>query len=158
MASTRVGRMEVDRNGLEVLGPQECLRLLGSVSLGRIAVTDRALPVILPVNFHLAQDQILIRTGRGTKLYAAARNAVVAFEVDAVDPVQHTGWSVMVTGFANELIDPAKPPLRELTRAGDVLRIPRWAPRGDERIISISIELISGRRIFQGALASGVRR
>jgi nitroimidazol reductase NimA-like FMN-containing flavoprotein (pyridoxamine 5'-phosphate oxidase superfamily) len=28
---------------------------------------------------------------------------LVAFEVDDIDPVSHTGWSVVVTGSAREL-------------------------------------------------------
>jgi nitroimidazol reductase NimA-like FMN-containing flavoprotein (pyridoxamine 5'-phosphate oxidase superfamily) len=77
--------VEVDRNGLEVLSREECLRLLGTAVLGRVAVSTAALPTILPVNFRFDGRQVLIRTGRGTKLDAATRNAVVAFEVDEVD-------------------------------------------------------------------------
>jgi hypothetical protein len=43
--------MEIDRNGLEVLSRHECLRLLGTATLGRIGVTSDALPTVLPVNF-----------------------------------------------------------------------------------------------------------
>ena len=77
-----------DLNGLEVLDPSECMRLLGSVSLGRIGLSSDALPVVLPVNFVLVGDQIVVRTRRGTKLAAATRNAIVAFEVDQLDPNQ----------------------------------------------------------------------
>ena len=149
MTSARVRAMEVDRNGLEVLEREECLRLLATATLGRIALTEGALPVVLPVNFHVAADHILIRTSRGTKLDAATRNAVVAFEVDEIDPLSHTGWSVMVTGVAKELSDPGEQPTFDLIRASELLRIPRWARRGGERIIAISIELVSGRRITQ---------
>lgn len=116
--------MEVDRNGLEVLDRDECLRLLATAELGRIALTDDALPVIVPVNFRLAQQLVLIRTGLGTKLDAATRNAVVAFEVDDVDPVRKVGWSVMVQGIARELADPGRSPTAELIRASELLRIP----------------------------------
>jgi nitroimidazol reductase NimA-like FMN-containing flavoprotein (pyridoxamine 5'-phosphate oxidase superfamily) len=134
--------MEFDRNGLEVLGRAECLRLLGTATLGRVAVTADALPVILPVNFLVADDQIVIRTGRGTKLDAATRNAVVAFEVDDIDPMYHTGWSVLVTGVA-----------RDLTAHPELLELPhlpaRWAPEqsADGRLVAISLDLVSGRRI-----------
>ena len=74
--------MELDRNGLEVLASDQCLRLLAQAPLGRVGLTSGALPVILPVNFLLQEDHILVRTGRGTKLDAATRNAVVAFEAD----------------------------------------------------------------------------
>ena len=80
------GFVEVDRNGLEVLDRQECLRLLATATIGRIGITLGALPVILPVNFRLVDDRIVFRTGVGTKLDAATCNTIVAFEVDAVDP------------------------------------------------------------------------
>ena len=143
--------MEVDRNGLEILARDECLRLLATAMLGRIALTHRALPTVLPVNFRLAGERILIRTSRGTKLDAATRNAVVAFEVDDIDPDSHTGWSVVVTGVAQELIDPAEPPLPELIATSELVRIPRWAPSSHERIIAITLELVSGRRLLAGS-------
>jgi uncharacterized protein len=43
--------MEVDRNGLEVLGRDACLRLLASATLGRVGVSSGALPSVVPVNF-----------------------------------------------------------------------------------------------------------
>lgn len=133
--------MEVDRNGLEILGRAECLRLMGLATLGRIGVTSGALPVVLPVNFHLDGERILVRTGPGTKLDVATRDAVVAFEVDDFDPIDHTGWSVAVTGTAHAMTDAA-----ELASVkGQPLA--RWAPRGDQAVITISTELISGRRI-----------
>lgn len=135
------GFVEVDRNGLEVLDRSECLALLGTAMLGRIAVTFGALPVILPVNFRLVEDQVVFRTGIGTKLDAATCETIVAFEVDELDPLAHVGWSVVVTGYATEVTDPA-------ARAAVVrANIPRWAPSDGERYIAVSTEMITGRRI-----------
>lgn len=133
--------MEVDRNGLEVLDDAECLRLLSSHHVGRVAITTGALPAILPVNYHLVGRHILFRTGIGTKLDAATRNAVVAFEVDDSDPVAHTGWSVMAVGIARDLTGV----LTEL--AFDETIIPRWAAGADGRVVVIAAERLSGRRI-----------
>jgi nitroimidazol reductase NimA-like FMN-containing flavoprotein (pyridoxamine 5'-phosphate oxidase superfamily) len=140
--------MEVDRNGLEVLGRDACLRLLATATLGRVGISSGALPSVLPVNFRFDGRQILIRTGVGTKLDAAVDNAVVAFEVDEIDPVEHTGWSVMVTGVARELTDPGE------LAAAQVPPLARWAPGGEDRVIAISTELVSGRRIVPGLAAS----
>lgn len=136
-----MGAVEIDRNGLEVLEREECLTLLGRASLGRVGVTIGALPSVVPVNYRLVGDEVVIRTGAGTKLDAATRNAVVAFEVDEMDPIEHTGWSVMVTGVAREVVDAAE--IAELSRRP----LPHWAPGGKERIIAISTELATGRRI-----------
>lgn len=134
--------MEVDRNGLEVLSRQDCLRLLGTAVLGRVAVTTRALPTIVPVNFRFDGSEILIRTGRGTKLDAATRNAVVAFEADDIEPARHTGWSVVVTGVAREVTEPAQ--LAQVERLG----LDRWAGGPDHRVVAISTDVVSGRRIL----------
>jgi len=133
--------MDLDRNGLEMLDRIECARLLACSTIGRIAVTVGALPVILPVNFLIDGDRILIRTGEGTKLDAAVRDAVVAFEVDHIDPIEHGGWSVCVTGIARELRDAAD--LHRVSR----LPLAHWAPNGPSRVMAVSMDLVSGRRI-----------
>jgi uncharacterized protein len=80
----------------------------------------------------------------GTKFDAAANNAVVAFEVDEIDPVAHIGWSVMVTGMARELTDPGE------LAATQTPPLARGTPGDDHRVIAISTELLSGRRIVAG--------
>jgi nitroimidazol reductase NimA-like FMN-containing flavoprotein (pyridoxamine 5'-phosphate oxidase superfamily) len=134
--------VEVDRNGLEVLGRDECIALLAGATFGRIAITSNALPVVLPVNYVLLDDRIVVRTGRGTKLDAATRNTVVAFEVDEIETVEQTGWSVVVTGVARALVAPDE--------IDDVSASPpaRWAPGRDGRYIAISTDMVSGRRIL----------
>ena len=133
--------MELDSNGLEVLERDECLRLLSKATIGRVGVTSGALPTILPVNFHLDGDRILIRTGMGSKLDTALRNAVVAFEVDDWDAFDHTGWSVVVTGIASAVTDPD-----DFDR---VMRLPlaRWATEGEYAVMALSTDLVSGRRL-----------
>ena len=133
--------VEIDRDGLEVLDREECMRLLATATLGRIALTSGALPTVLPVNFALDGDRIVIRTGRGSKLDAATRDAVVAFEVDELEPTWRSGWSLVVTGVAREVTHPD-----EVARLSSLLGR-RWPARGDERLITIPVELISGRRL-----------
>ena len=117
------------------------MQLLEHAAIGRVGVCFNALPAVLPVNFAVLDGDIVIRTGGGTKLEAALSNAVVAFEVDGVDEVSRTGCSVMLTGVAKEITDPA-----ELER---VRRLPLqpWAPRPRDRFIRIASYLMSGRRI-----------
>lgn len=133
--------MEIDRNGLEVLDRENSLRLLGTATLGRVGVSLGALPIVLPVNFRLIEDQIVFRTGIGTKLDVATCNQIVAFEADDYEPLSHAGWSVVVTGVAREITDPA-----EVT-ALSAVPIPRWAPHGNGRTVAISTDLVSGRRV-----------
>jgi nitroimidazol reductase NimA-like FMN-containing flavoprotein (pyridoxamine 5'-phosphate oxidase superfamily) len=133
--------MAYDRNGLEILDRGESLGLLAGSAVGRLAISVGALPVILPVNFVLDDERILIRTGDGTKLDAALRDAVVAFEVDDFDAFDHSGWSVCVTGMAREVRDPD-----DLERIAD-LPLPHWTPKGVSHIVAVSMDLVSGRRL-----------
>jgi nitroimidazol reductase NimA-like FMN-containing flavoprotein (pyridoxamine 5'-phosphate oxidase superfamily) len=131
----------VDRNGLEVLTHEECLILLGRATLGRVGLSIGALPTVLPVNFRLVDGHVVFRTGVGSKLDAATRGAVIAFEVDEVDALSHTGWSVVVTGVAEEA-----PPAGW---AGEIAStaVPRWAPQGSSRLLFLATDIVSGRRI-----------
>ena len=141
--------MEHDRNGLEVLDRDECLQLLSGCSLGRVAVSVGALPVILPVNFLLDRERILIRTGPGTKLDAATRDSVVAFEVDHIDPFSHGGLERVRhrDGSGGEGRGGARARRQELP-------LPHWTPNGVGHIMAVSIEIVSGRRIPRAATAA----
>jgi nitroimidazol reductase NimA-like FMN-containing flavoprotein (pyridoxamine 5'-phosphate oxidase superfamily) len=133
--------MDIDRNGLEVLPREECLRLLRRARIGRVAVSVDALPAVLPVNFTVLGDNIVFRTNPGAKLDAALANNVVAFEVDDVDPVYHTGWSVLVQGMAREVSEPEQ--VAEVRRAP----LRAWAGHGRDRFVRIATDNVSGRRI-----------
>jgi nitroimidazol reductase NimA-like FMN-containing flavoprotein (pyridoxamine 5'-phosphate oxidase superfamily) len=133
--------MTIDSVGLRVLTRAECVDLLGSTPIGRIVFTDRALPAVQPVNFVLDGQNVVIRTGLGTKLAAAARNTVVAFEADEFDKEGRTGWSVTVIGHARAATDPAE--IARLSR----LPLTLWVPGGRDHYIVLPIEHISGRMI-----------
>lgn len=138
-----------DRNGLEVLRREDCLALLRGRSVGRIGVTMSGLPVILPVAFALIPGGIVVRTGLGTKLSAATRNAVVAFEADAVDETTRTGWSVAVTGYAREVT--SRDEMAEL----DALPLTPWVhPDRASHYVVISTDVMTGRRLLPAVAES----
>ena len=132
--------VETDRSGLEILDREECLRLLGTVTLGRVGVTIGALPVVVPINFKLVGDQVVFRVGVGTKLDTAIHNVVVAFEADDVKPVGGGGWSVSITGLAREVIDPHV--INEMRQA----HVARWMEWGADRFLAIPTDIVTGRR------------
>ncbi|MGY1808320.1 pyridoxamine 5'-phosphate oxidase family protein [Blastococcus sp. SYSU D00669] len=82
----------------QALGYDECLRLLGTAGIGRLAYTRSALPVVRPVSFTLREDDVVIPVRLGSPLLDSVRGAVVAFEADAYDPAERTGWTVSVVG------------------------------------------------------------
>ncbi|MGH9265970.1 MAG: pyridoxamine 5'-phosphate oxidase family protein [Acidimicrobiales bacterium] len=134
--------MELDRNGLEVLSREECLQLLAGSVVGRVVVTDRALPAAFPVNFTLFDDDVVFLSSEGSKLEAVSTGQVVAFEVDEIDPRSQTGWSVLIQGWAGLIEDP-----EELERAR-ALGLQPWAPRPPGQFVRIRAELVSGRRLL----------
>lgn len=135
--------MELDQNGLEVLEREECLSLLTTVPVGRIGLSVDALPVVLPVNYAVdrPRDRLVLRTAEGAKLRAALTGSVVAFESDHIDPFSHTGWSVLVRGSSKVLTDPAE--IEEARR----LPLRPWANEATDYWVSISTDLVTGRRV-----------
>jgi len=91
--------VELDRN--------QCLELLGRAGVGRVVLSVDCIPVALPVNMSVLDGDVVFSTGAGSKLDAAVGGQVVSVEVDDVDHLYHTGWSVLVTGIAQLLSDPA---------------------------------------------------
>jgi uncharacterized protein len=127
---------------LEVLSSDECRALLADASLGRVGVNVNALPVILPVVYRVEDDTIWFFTEVGTKLHAAASNAVIAFEVDSLTDEQ--GWSVLVIG-RSFLSDEAS--RATALRAAGLTAI---APGVRSQLVGISIHHVSGRRFTFG--------
>ena len=95
-----------DERALVVLSQRECLALLRTEQVGRVVFTERALPAVVPITFAVLDDAIVLATRAGTRLARSARGGVLAFEADRLDPVTRTGWSVVVTGMAEYVVDP----------------------------------------------------
>jgi nitroimidazol reductase NimA-like FMN-containing flavoprotein (pyridoxamine 5'-phosphate oxidase superfamily) len=144
--------MQIDRNGLEVLDDASCRRLLASATIGRVGLCSGALPTVLPVNFLLIDDGVVFRTGRGSKLAAATHGTVVAFEADDIDPLTHSGWSVVVTGMAREVSG-----LDDLERLR-TLPLAHWGDSDADRYVVISTDIVTGRRIPETGSAMRVVR
>lgn len=131
--------MDVRPRQLLELTRAESLRLLGTVSFGRIVFTRNAMPAIRPVNHIVDNRAIIIRTHLGAALLADV-GLVVAYEADDIDPFEHTGWSVIVTGLATLVRD-----------TGEVARYERslrpWVTGDRNQIIRIRPEFVTGYRL-----------
>lgn len=133
---------------LVVLPADECRRLLATRQLGRIGLPGTPFPVILPVNFMLDGDAVVIRTDSPT-ITAVAHHTRVAFEVDDVDERTRSGWSVLVQAFAEEVTGDRRAELVERMRtAGGT----PWAPGEHGHWIRLVPEVVTGRRIIPGRL------
>lgn len=75
------------------------------------------------MNHALDGTSIVFRSAVGSKLQAAESTAVVAFEVDGYEAALQEGWSVVVAGTAEVVIEAADPvPAGKLRAAGLVRR------------------------------------
>jgi len=98
--------------------------LLGGANVGRVALKLDALPMVLPVNFSLFENDIVFRTSAGTKLHQAAARTVLTFESDGFELDGMSGWSVLVQGVSRVVNEPV-----ELLKVG-VLTLEPWAHDG----------------------------
>ena len=136
-----MSRYPADHSGLEILPYDECLRLLGTVPVGRVSFFADGEIVVLPVNHVMDGSDPVFRTARGSKLSAAEGQDVVAFEADAYDERTRTGWSVLVNGRAHAIYE--DPEIRHLSRLG----LQPWAASAKHAFwIRIRPVSISGRR------------
>lgn len=133
------------------LDRQECLRLLEGAPIGRIVHTRHALPAVLPINFCLDSDSaVLLRTSADSELASAVDGVVVAFEADEVDATTRSGWSVVVTGCATVVTDPAEH--ARLSLSG-----PRpWMAIREDVFIRIEAALVTGRQLVGARPLSAV--
>jgi hypothetical protein len=144
---TEQGRHVEQARGLGVLGRDDCMRLLDSVTIGRVVFSARALPAVAPVNFAVVDDEIVLRTGAGSKLDAAVANSVVAFEADQFDLERRDGWSVVVVGQARVVTDEDQIALL------DELGLQCWLVGDRANYVAVRPELISGRVLVPVDLA-----
>jgi uncharacterized protein len=90
------------RRALEELSSDECFTLLGQETVGRLVYVDDLGPAAIPVNYALAGHGIVFRSEDGSKIRALPEHGV-AFEVDHIDEVSRSGWSVLVRGTSEEV-------------------------------------------------------
>ena len=129
---------------VEVLSAAECRQLLEAHRFGRIAVDGHDGLAIFPVNYIYSGGHLAIRTDPGAKLDGAVQNSV-AFEIDDVDELMRTGWSVLVTGAAYEVTEA----LDEESRLIRDFPVDSWA--GDKtRWLRIEPRAITGRIVRRG--------
>lgn len=131
---------------MEELGPAEAMALLSSATFGRVVFTSAALPAIRPVNHIVENGEIVIRTRRLSSIGAASSatdesrtGLVVAYEADDLDPATRLGWSVVATGFAVPITDPAR-----LARIHEVLH--PWVDAVMDTAFAIRPEIVTGYR------------
>jgi uncharacterized protein len=138
------------RNDLRVseileLPYDKCDQLLRAGVFGRMVLSRPTGPEIVPVNYVVVGDAVLVRTSPGSLLDRYADGAALAFEVDAVNYERWHGWSVVARGRGERV------PSEELAPHGHrVHGPPRWVSRDEEAWIRLRWVTLTGRRIGSG--------
>ncbi|MFC6599238.1 helix-turn-helix domain-containing protein [Kitasatospora paranensis] len=119
----------------------ECRDRIGDRGVGRIALPADAGPVVLPVNYTVDGGTVVYRTAPHT-VAAVLPGSPVSFQVDRIDERTRRGWSVLITGAAEHVTDPAAVAQLERRPGAEP-----WA--GGDRPVWIRIrpDHITGRRI-----------
>ena len=126
----------------EPIGRQQCLDLIESHHLGRIAWQAADLPQILPITYAMLQGSIYFRTLPDGILAELAQPTSVALEVDELDQQTRTGWSIVLYGHSSAVREPDE--LADLW-ASDSL-VP-WASGNRTLYIRIRPDRVAGRMV-----------
>mgnify|MGYP000843957205 CR=1 FL=1 len=122
---------------VDVLTEVECWAVLRRQELGRLAFRHGDGLQITPVNFAVAGDHVVFRTGDGGKFSDLVQNPEVAFEVDAT--VGEVAESVVCRGVVVELTG-------EQALMTDQLRLRPWVASHKTHVMAIRVREITGRR------------
>jgi uncharacterized protein len=120
----------------------ECERLLRLGVVGRVALSTPDGPHIIPVNYAVLDDTVVVRTSSYSVLGTYAPNAMVAFEVDHIDHDRHVGWSVVARGRAWAEVDPD-----EVTRIREGWQPRSWASGNRNLYVRLRWDTLTGRSL-----------
>jgi nitroimidazol reductase NimA-like FMN-containing flavoprotein (pyridoxamine 5'-phosphate oxidase superfamily) len=135
---------------LRELSEAECVQLLATTTVGRVAVSTPEGPRVLPVSYALVQGSVVFRTSPFSILGTYAWGNPIAFEIDHVDDERRVGWSVMATGPA-ELVDEEA----EIAAIQAMADPSPWADGDRMLYIRLRWERLSGRSLDRDAAATG---
>jgi len=127
------------------LSETECKELLRQHAVGRVGFMAGEGPQILPVTYQYRAGSVIFRTSPYGPLAGLVRRTSVAFEIDAIDEQNKSGWSVLVLGFAEAMTDD-----HMLTSAWETGPVP-WADGARNLFIEIKPRKISGRSVSGAA-------
>ncbi|SFA78313.1 hypothetical protein SAMN05192575_101367 [Nocardioides alpinus] len=127
------------------LSREECARLLGAGIAGRVALGTPTGPHIVPVNYAVDHDSVLVRTTAYSLLGTYGRDAQLCFEVDQFDYELKRGWSVVVRGRASFVDDHEE--LAEISRSWQPHP---WAAGQRHLVVRIPWTEVSGRQLGSG--------
>ena len=127
------------------LNATECEELLRAGLVGRVAACTPGGPHIVPVNYAVVDDTVVLRTTPYSLLGSQNRGSVLALEVDQFDYEYHRGWSVVARGRSEAVMD-----ADELEHIRSTWNPVSWAAGGRSLYLRFPWTELSGRRLGQG--------
>ena len=123
----------------------ECEDLLRAGLVGRVAACTPTGPHIVPVNYAVVDDSIVLRTTPYSVLGSQASGTVLALEVDHFDYDYQRGWSVVARGRAT-----AVSAADELEHIRNTWNPATWASGARSLYLRIRWAELTGRRLGHG--------
>jgi hypothetical protein len=110
-----------------------------------VALTTPDGPFIVPNNYSVIDDAIVMRTSPESVLGTYGPTTTLAFEVDQVDYERHHAWSVLARGPARVLA-----PGEELDRVRRLWDPHPWAAGDRPLYLALTWHELTGRKIGAG--------
>lgn len=127
------------------LSLDECRELLSAGLVARVAVCTPVGPHIVPVNYAVVDDCVVLRTSPYSVLGSHARGTILALELDQFDYDRRRGWSVVARGRA-EAVTGAE----ELSHIRSVWEPNSWAAGLRNLYLRFPWTELTGRRLGPG--------
>jgi len=111
-----------------------CLKLLGGASAGHLALSQGALPLVVPVSCAICGGQVLVRAGLGPLGAVLGQVGVVAFQTAVTSPDGDARWEIIVQGRAESVSGRGRalPPPLDLV------------PDHATAVLAVDMELVTG--------------
>lgn len=124
------------------LSVQECEELLRAGTAGRVAVSTPNGPHIVPVNYTVVDQAIILRTSPYSVLGTYGRDTMIAFEIDLLDRENQRGWSVLARGRVQTVTD-----RHELDHIREISEPAPWASGARSLHLRLRWTELSGRKL-----------
>ena len=135
---------------LEELTETECLGLLNTATVGRMAFVNAEGQQLIPVNFIVLDGLIYFRTVHtGILFELASGHDDVAFGADHHEDAFRTGWNVTARGSARRVEDRAT-----INKVLGNPNLQPWAGGVRSTVIEVRPTSFAGRRVFDPAFGA----
>jgi nitroimidazol reductase NimA-like FMN-containing flavoprotein (pyridoxamine 5'-phosphate oxidase superfamily) len=128
-----------DEHPVADLAVEECWSLLRTQEFGRVAYRLVDEVHIVPINYLVDRGRLIVRTGSGNKLLAAALSSDAALEIDWVE--ETSAWSVVVRGRFHRLSEDEQAEI-------DDSALHSWVPTLKYEMLALLPSEVTGRRFL----------